>query len=47
MPEITDYRITGLKNSIHSLRLRIGFLWGYLNKQKKVKAEANDLAKKK
>ncbi len=46
MPEITDYRITGLKNSIHSLRLRIGFLWGYLNKQKKVKAEANDLAKK-
>ena len=47
MPEITDYRITGLKTSIHSLRLRIGFLWSYLNKQKKEKIETNHLDKKK
>ena len=49
MPEITDYRILGLKTSIHSLRLRIGFLWSYLNKQNKqnkAKLEANHLAKK-
>ncbi len=46
MPEITDYRITGLKTSIHSLRLRIGFLWNYLNKQNKVKLETDVLAKK-
>ena len=39
MPEITDYRITGLKTSIHSLRLRIGFLWSYINKQNKEKFE--------
>ena len=47
MPEITDYRITGLKTSIHSLRLRIGFLWSYLNKQNKEKFETNHLDKKK
>ena len=47
MPEITDYRITGLKTSIHSLRLRIGLLWSYLNKQNKVEFPVNDLAKKK
>ena len=47
MPEITDYRITGLKTSIHSLRLRIGFLWNYLNKQNKAKLETDGLAKKK
>ena len=35
MPEITDYRIIGLKTSIHSLRLRIGLLWNYLNKKNK------------
>ena len=46
MPEITDYRITGLKTSIHSLRLRIGFLWSYLNKQNKEKFETNHLEKK-
>ncbi len=46
MPEITDYRITGLKTSIHSLRLRIGFLWSYLNKQNKEKFETNHLDKK-
>ena len=46
MPEITDYRITGLKTSIHSLRLRIGFLWSYLNKQNKEKFEINHLDKK-
>ena len=46
MPEITDYRITGLKTSIHSLRLRIGLLWSYLNKQNKVEFPVNDLAKK-
>ena len=46
MPEITDYRITGLKTSIHSLRLRIGFLWNYLNKQNKEKLETDGLAKK-
>ena len=46
MPEITDYRITGLKTSIHSLRLRIGFLWSYLNKQNKEKFETNRLDKK-
>ena len=46
MPEITDYRITGLKISIHSLRLRIGFLWSYLNKQNKVKLAPDGLAKK-
>ena len=46
MPEITDYRITGLKTSIHSLRLRIGFLWSYLNKQNKEKFETNNLEKK-
>ena len=46
MPEITDYRITGLKTSIHSLRLRIGFLWSYLNKQNKAKLESDGLAKK-
>ena len=46
MPEITDYRITGLKTSIHSLRLRIGFLWSYLNKQNKEKIETNHLDKK-
>ena len=46
MPEITDYRITGLKTSIHSLRLRIDFLWSYLSKQNKAKLETNDLAKK-
>ena len=46
MSEITDYRITGLKTSIHSLRLRIGFLWNYLNKQNKVKLETDGLAKK-
>ncbi len=45
MPEITDYRITGLKTSIHSLRLRIGFLWSYLSKQNKAKLETNDLIK--
>ena len=37
MPEITDYRITGLKTSIHSLRLRIGLLWSYLNQKNKIK----------
>ena len=46
MPEITDYRITGLKTSIHSLRLRIGLLWSYLNKQNKAEFPVNDLAKK-
>ena len=46
MPEITDYRITGLKTSIHSLRLRIGFFWSYLNKQNKEKFETNHLDKK-
>ena len=46
MPEITDYRITGLKTSIHSLRLRIGFLWSYLNKQNKEKFETNHFDKK-
>ena len=46
MPEITDYRITGLKTSIHSLRLRIGLLWSYLNKQNKVEFPDNNLAKK-
>ena len=46
MPEITDYRIIGLKTSIHSLRLRIDFLWSYLGKQNKEKLEINDLAKK-
>tara|TARA_B100000963_G_C22401165_1_gene568930 strand:+ start:48 stop:785 length:738 start_codon:yes stop_codon:yes gene_type:complete len=46
MSEITDYRITGLKTSIHSLRLRIGFLWSYLNKQNKAKFEVNDLTNK-
>ena len=46
MPEITDYRIIGLKTSIHSLRLRIGLLWSYLNKQNKVEFPVNDLAKK-
>ena len=46
MSEITDYRITGLKTSIHSLRLRIGFLWSYLNKQNKEKFETNHLDKK-
>ena len=46
MPEITDYRITGLKTSIHSLRLRIGLLWSYLNKQNKVEFPVNNLAKK-
>ena len=46
MSEITDYRITGLKTSIHSLRLRIGFLWNYLNKQNKEKLETDGLAKK-
>ena len=46
MPEITDYRIIGLKTSIHSLRLRIDFLWSYLGKQNKEKLETNDLAKK-
>ena len=46
MPEITNYRITGLKTSIHSLRLRIGLLWSYLNKQNKVEFPVNDLAKK-
>ena len=45
MPEITDYRIIGLKTSIHSLRLRIDFLWSYLGKQNKEKLETNDLAK--
>ena len=47
MSEITNNRITGLKTSIHSLRLRIGFLWSYLNKQKKEKIETNHLDKKK
>ena len=46
MPEITDYRIIGLKTSIHSLRLRIGLLWSYLNKQNKVEFPDNNLAKK-
>ena len=46
MPEITDYRIIGLKTSIHSLRLRIDFLWSYLGKQNKEKLETDDLAKK-
>ena len=46
MPEITDYRISGLKTSIHSLRLRIDFLWSYLGKQNKEKLETDDLAKK-
>ena len=46
MSEITDYRISGLKTSIHSLRLRIDFLWSYLGKQNKVKLETNDQAKK-
>ena len=46
MSEITDNRITGLKTSIHSLRLRIGFLWSYLNKQNKEKFETNHLDKK-
>ena len=47
MQEITDYRIAGLKTSIHSLRLRIGFLWRYLNKQNKSKSSVNnDLTKK-
>ena len=46
MPEITDYRITGLKTSIHSLRLRIDFLWSYLGKQNKAKLETTNLAKK-
>ena len=46
MPEITDYRITGLKTSIHSLRLRIGFFWSYLNKQNKEKFETYYLDKK-
>jgi len=47
MQEITDYRIAGLKTSIHSLRLRIGFLWSYLNKQNKSKSSVNnDLTKK-
>ena len=46
MPEITDYRITGLKTSIHSLRLRIGFLWSYINKQNKEKFETYYLDKK-
>ena len=46
MSEITNNRITGLKTSIHSLRLRIGFLWSYLNKQNKEKFEINHLDKK-
>ena len=46
MSEITDYRITGLKTSIHSLRLRIGFLWSYINKQNKEKFETYYLDKK-
>ena len=46
MSEITDNRITGLKTSIHSLRLRIGFFWSYLNKQNKEKFETNHLDKK-
>ena len=46
MPEITDYRIIGLKTSIHSLRLRIDFLWSYLGKQNKAKLETTDLVKK-
>ena len=46
MSEITNNRITGLKTSIHSLRLRIGFLWSYLNKQNKEKFETNHLDKK-
>ena len=46
MPEITDYRIAGLKTSIHSLRLRIDFLWSYLGKQNKAKLETTDLVKK-
>ena len=46
MPEITDYRITGLKTSIHSLRLRMGFLWNYLNKQNRAKLETDGLTKK-
>ena len=46
MSEITDYRITGLKTSIHSLRLRIGFFWSYLNRQNKEKFETNHLDKK-
>ena len=46
MSEITNNRITGLKISIHSLRLRIGFLWSYLNKQNKEKFENNHLDKK-
>ena len=45
MPEITDYRITGLKPQIHSLRLRIGLLWSYLNKQNKevIKPKVNKI----
>ncbi len=46
MSEITNNRITGLKTSIHSLRLRIGFFWSYLNKQNKEKFETNHLDKK-
>ena len=46
MSEITNNRITGLKTSIHSLRLRIGLLWNYLNKQNKEKFETNHLDKK-
>ena len=46
MSEITNNRITGLKISIHSLRLRIGFFWSYLNKQNKEKFETNHLDKK-
>ena len=46
MSEITNNRITGLKISIHSLRLRIGFLWSYLNKQNKEKFETNHFDKK-
>ncbi len=39
MSEITDYRIIGLKTSIHSLRLRIGLLWSYLNKKNQTNPE--------
>ena len=46
MSEITNNRITGLKTSIHSLRLRIGFFWSYLNKQNKEKFETNHFDKK-
>ncbi|MAI59541.1 MAG: hypothetical protein CMM92_00790 [Rickettsiales bacterium] len=46
MAEITDYRITGLKTSIHSLRLRIGLLWSYLNQKNKIKLAVSDIKEK-